>query len=63
MPDLEYIHQELARQGVTLSLLWNEYRENCRMEDAYPLMYTQFCYYYQQFAARNKATLHKCNMA
>jgi transposase len=28
------------------------------MEGAYPLMYTQFCYYYQQFAVRNKATLH-----
>jgi transposase len=58
MPDFEYIHQELAKNGVTLSLLWNEYCENCRMEGSRPLMYTQFCYHYQQFAAQNKATLH-----
>jgi transposase len=58
MPDWEYIHQEMAHVGVTLSLLWNEYCENCRMEGSHPLMYTQFCYHYQQFAAKNKATLH-----
>jgi len=40
MPDLEYIHQEMARSGVTLSLLWNEYCESCRMEGSRPLMYT-----------------------
>jgi transposase len=39
-PDWEYIHQEMARAGVTLSLLWNEYCENCRMEGSHPLMYT-----------------------
>ena len=57
MPDFEYVHQELARNGVTLSLLWSEYCENCRMEGSRPLMYTQFCYHYQEFAAKNKATL------
>jgi transposase len=58
MPDWEYIHQEMAHAGVTLSLLWNEYCEHCRIEGSQPLMYTQFCYHYQQFAAKNKATLH-----
>jgi transposase len=58
IPDFEYIHQELARNGVTLSLLWNEYCENCRMEDSRPLMYTQFCFHYQEYAVKNKATLH-----
>ncbi|MCL2294319.1 MAG: IS21 family transposase [Spirochaetes bacterium] len=57
MPDLEYIHQEMAKSGVTLSLLWSEYCESCRMEGSRPLMYTQFCYHYQEYAARNKATL------
>jgi len=28
------------------------------MEGSRPLMYTQFCYHYQGFAAKNKATLH-----
>jgi transposase len=58
IPDFEYIHQELARDGVTLSLLWNEYCENCRMEGSRPLMYSQFCYHYQGYATKNKATLH-----
>jgi len=58
MPDLDYVHQEMARSGVTLSLLWNEYCESCRMEGSHPLMYTQFCYHYQEYAAKNKATLH-----
>ena len=57
-PDFEYIHQELAKNGVTLTLLWNEYCEDCRMEGSRPLMYTQFCFHYQGFAAQNKATLH-----
>jgi transposase len=57
IPDFEYLHQELAKSGVTLSLLWNEYCETCRMEGSRPLMYTQFCYHYQGFAVRNKATL------
>jgi transposase len=58
IPEWEYIHQEMAHTGVTLSLLWNEYCETCRMEGSRPLMYTQFCYHYQQFAAKNKAALH-----
>jgi transposase len=58
IPDFEYVHRELAKNGVTLSLLWNEYCESCRVEGSRPLMYTQFCYHYQQFAAQNKATLH-----
>ena len=58
IPDFEYIHQELAKNGITLSLLWNEYCETCRMEGSRPLMYTQFCYHYQGFAAQNKATAH-----
>jgi transposase len=58
MPDWEYVHKEMAHAGVTLSLLWNEYCESCRMEGSHPLMYTQFCYHYQQFAAKHKATLH-----
>jgi transposase len=58
MPDLEYIHHELAKNGVTLTLLWKEYFEVCRMENTRPLMYSAFCSQYQQFAAKHKATLH-----
>lgn len=44
-PDWEKVHQELRKKGVTLMLLWKEYR------DVYQegIGYTQFCHYYQQF--------------
>jgi transposase len=58
MPDMEYIHQEMAKNGVTLTLLWNEYFEQCRLEGSRPLMYSGFCYHYQRFVAKYKATLH-----
>ena len=58
MPDLEYVHQELAKNGVTLTLLWKEYFESCRLENSRPLMYSSFCFQYQQFAAKHKASLH-----
>jgi transposase len=57
-PDFEYIHKELAKSGVTLSILWNEYCEQCRISGDIPFMYTQFCKYYREFAAASKATMH-----
>ena len=57
-PDYETIHKELAKSGVTLSLLWNEYCESCRQEKKIPFMYTQFCKYYREYALQTKATLH-----
>lgn len=57
-PDLEYIHKELARHGVTLKLLWSEYCEECRINKELPLMYSQFCYHYQKFAEKKRATMH-----
>ncbi len=40
MPDAAYLKQELGKKNVTLSLLWQEYRQ-AHTEDAYG--YTQFC--------------------
>lgn len=50
IPDCEYIHREMAKSGVTLSLLWNEYCEQCRHSNEIPLMYSQFCRYYRKYA-------------
>jgi transposase len=58
LPEYEYIHKELAKSGVTLSLLWNEYCEACRMDGEIPFMYTQFCKYYREYAYTTKATMH-----
>ena len=47
MPDFDYIHKELLRNGVNKKLLWSEYLEECRQNGDDPLMYSQFCYYFQ----------------
>jgi len=57
-PDYEHIHRELAKSGVTLRLLWNEYCDSCRLAGEIPYMYTQFCLYYRDWAGRSKATMH-----
>lgn len=56
-PDYEYIHREMAKSGVTLSLLWNEYCENCRSTQEIPLMYSHFCHHYQQYTMKTNATM------
>ena len=58
IPDCEYIHKEMAKSGVTLSLLWDEYCQQCRLINEIPLMYSQFCRYYRKYANTTKATMH-----
>jgi transposase len=58
LPNYEYLHKEMAKSGVTLSLLWNEYCESCRLSNEIPFMYTQFCKYYRDYANTAKATMH-----
>jgi transposase len=58
IPDCEYMHRELAKSGVTLSLLWSENCESCRLSGEIPLMYTQYCNYYRKYASTKKATMH-----
>ncbi len=45
VPNGEYIFTELKRKGVTLSLLWEEYKRD--YENGY--QYTQFCEYYREW--------------
>ena len=45
MPDYDYIHKELLRNGVSKKLLWTEYMEDCRANGDERLMYSQFCYH------------------
>lgn len=56
-PDFEWIHSELSRKGVNLSLLWKEYQAQCRLSHEIPYMYTQFCEHYRSWAKKNKATM------
>lgn len=56
-PDYSYIHKELAKPGVTLTLLWTEYCSTCNAEGNTPYMYSQFCDKYRRWARVTKATM------
>src|SRR5271167_1715423 len=45
-PDWRVVHRELRRPGVTLMLLWLEYKE-ANPDDGYS--YNQFCHHYRAF--------------
>ena len=57
LPDYEYIYNELAKPGVTLSLLWAEYCAKCETEHTIPYQHTQFNDKYHAYAASKKVTL------
>ena len=57
-PDYEYIHQELLKTGVTLKLLWEEYKDKCLEDDSIPMGYTKFCEGYGKHVTINKLTNH-----
>lgn len=58
MPDFNYIHKELRRNGVNKRLLWTEYLEECRLNGEEPLMYSRFCYYIQKDEEKRRASMH-----
>ncbi|MBQ9221852.1 IS21 family transposase [Succinivibrio sp.] len=56
-PDYGYIHKELARPGVTLSTLWNEYCTQANLAGTKPYMTTQFRDNYRKWALIKNATM------
>jgi transposase len=58
-PDPVRIHQELKRPGVTLHLLWEEYREV--HADGYG--YSQFCEIYRRWAGKLKPSMRQHHRA
>jgi len=59
MPSMDYLHQELKKKGVTLQLLWHEYKE--ANPDGY--QYSQFCYHYHQWVRTLDPCLHQAYRA
>jgi transposase len=55
VPDWEKVHRELSRQGVTLMLLWQEYRE--KHPDGYGR--SQFCEHYQRWNQTRTTSMRK----
>ena len=56
-PDCTYIHGELAKKGVNLTLLHEEYKVKCAGVGRVPYQYTQFCEIYRSWAKKSKATM------
>lgn len=54
-PDWAAVHREMGRKGVTLDLLWQEYRE--RHPDGY--QYSAFCDHYRAYAQSLPVTLRQ----
>ena len=57
-PDCEYIHKELSKPGVTLTLLWDEYCALCLKNGEIPYQYSQYCKFYNKYAILSNATMH-----
>ncbi len=55
----EYIHKELRRKGVTLQLLWDDYKE--ANLDGY--QYSQFCNLYRQWEGKLDVTLRQLRVS
>ena len=59
VPNWATVHQELKRKGVTLQLLWHEYK--AQHPDGY--QYTQFCQHYHTWAATLEPVLRQTYIA
>ena len=57
-PNYEYIHGELSKVGVTLKLLWKEYRDQCSADGGIAVGYTKFCTGYTRFTQAQNLTNH-----
>ena len=58
-PDWRDVHKELKRKGVTLSLLWFEYRQTHPQGYGY----TQYCHHYREFAGKLKPVMRQRHKA
>lgn len=59
LPDPATLHEELQRPGVTLLLLWEEYRQG----HADGLGYSQFCVHYRRWSKRLKPSMRQQHLA
>lgn len=56
--DYDYVHEELKKPGVTLKLLWQEYRARCKDRGSTPTSYTSFTRGYSDYVIANNVTNH-----
>jgi transposase len=59
LPEWAVVHRELRKKGVTLLLLWEEYRADNPMA----FRYSRFCELYQQWCAAAEPRMHQAHKA
>lgn len=55
-PDYAAVHRELPRTGVTLKLLWKEYRDRCKCQGLLSYGYSRFCNGYGEYVISQSLT-------
>ena len=55
MPEMQYLHKELSRPGVTLYMLWEEYRQ----QEPEGYSKSQFYHHYRQWAKKLHPTMRQ----
>lgn len=56
--DYSYVHKELNRVGVTLTLLWNEYVAESRLKGAFPVSYVTYTRGYTDYVGKKGFANH-----
>ena len=56
VPDYAKLSKELARPGVTMQLLWEEYQDQCRLSKTMGYQATQFKKYFNEYLIQNQFT-------
>ena len=56
----DYVHAELKKTGVTLKLLWEEYKDSCSKKNKIPMGYTKYCRGYGDFVLNNSFIDRRC---
>lgn len=58
LPDYDHVNEELKKVGVTLKLLWQEYRDQCRANGTIPVGKTKFCDDYSKYCRTKDISTH-----
>ncbi len=61
--DLDWVHRELRRDGVTLLLLWGEYQQAAQDRGTRGYQYSQFCDLYKAWRKKRRLSMrqvHRC---
>ena len=58
LPAYNQVHSELKKVGVTLKLLWKEYKADCQAKGSIPVGYSKFCEDYGKYVEQQALTNH-----